>query len=112
MFQENKKECSSVEYCSEESLYVLQMCMKLNQMGSKNISISEEAYLRLLELKLKNESFTELIYRLTNKTNVPDLKSIISEDEGKSIEKNIRESRKMSKERVDRITDELNRNVS
>ncbi len=86
--------------------------MKLNQMGSKNISISEEAYLRLLELKLKNESFTELIYRLTNKTNVPDLKGIISEDEGKSIEKNIREPRKISKERVDRITDELNRNVS
>ena len=81
-------------------------------MGSKNISISDEAYLRLSELKLKNESFTELIYRLTNKTNVPDLKGIISEDEGKSIEKNIREPRKISKERVDRITDELNRNVS
>ena len=62
-------------------------------MGSKNISISDEAYLRLSELKLKNESFTELIYRLTNKTNVLDLKGIISEDEGKSLEKNIRDSR-------------------
>ncbi len=79
--------------------------MKLNQMGSKNISISEEAYLRLSELKLKNESFTELIYRLTNKSNVPDLEGIMSEDEGKSTEKNIREPRKMSMERVDRITD-------
>jgi predicted CopG family antitoxin len=78
-------------------------------MGSKNISISDEAYLRLSELKLKNESFTELIYRLTNKTNVLDLKGIISEDEGKSLEKNIRESRKLSKERIDRITKELNR---
>jgi predicted CopG family antitoxin len=105
MIEENKKECSSVEYGSEESLYLLQMCMKLNQMGSKNISISEEAYLRLSELKLKNESFTELIYRLTNKSNVPDLEGIMSEDEGKSTEKNIREPRKMSMERVDRITD-------
>ena len=78
-------------------------------MGSKNISISDEAYLRLSELKLKNESFTELIYRLTNRTNVLDLKGIISEDEGKSLEKNIRESRKLSKERIDRITKELNR---
>ncbi len=78
-------------------------------MGSKNISISDEAYLRLSELKLKNESFTELIYRLTNKTNVLDLKGIISEDEGKSLEKNIRDSRKLSKERIDRITKELNR---
>ena len=78
-------------------------------MGSKNISISDEAYLRLSELKLKNESFTELIYRLTNKTNVLDLKGIISENEGNSLEKNIRESRKLSKERIDRITKELNR---
>ena len=78
-------------------------------MGSKNISISDEAYLRLSELKLKNESFTELIYRLTNKTNVLDLKGIISEDEGKSLEKNIRDSRKLSKGRIDRITKELNR---
>ncbi|EQB65022.1 MAG: hypothetical protein AMDU2_EPLC00013G0014 [Thermoplasmatales archaeon E-plasma] len=78
-------------------------------MGSKNISISDEAYLRLSELKLKKESFTELIYRLTNKTNVLDLKGIISENEGNSLEKNIRDSRKLSKERIDRITKELNR---
>ena len=78
-------------------------------MGSKNISISDEAYLRLSELKLKNESFTELIYRLTNKTKVLDLKGIISEDEGKSLEKNIGDSMKLSKERIDRITKELNR---
>jgi len=78
-------------------------------MGSKNISISDEAYLRLSELKLKNESFTELIYRLTNKTNVLDLNGIIKEDEGKSLEKNIRDSRKLSRERINKITSELNR---
>ena len=78
-------------------------------MGSKNISISDEAYLRLSELKLKNESFTELIYRLTIKTNVLDLRDIIGEDEGKNLEKNIGDSRKLSKERMDRITKELNR---
>ena len=78
-------------------------------MGSKNISISDEAYLRLSELKLKNESFTELIYRLTNKTNVLDLKDIIKEDEGKSLEKNIRDSRKLTRERINKITSELNR---
>ena len=78
-------------------------------MGSKNISISDEAYLRLSELKLKNESFTELIYRLTNKTNVLDLKGIIKEDEGKSLEKNIRDSRKLTRERINKITSGLNR---
>jgi predicted CopG family antitoxin len=78
-------------------------------MGSKNISISDEAYLRLAELKSKNESFTELIYRLTNKTNVLDLKGMVKEDEAKSLEKIIKDSRKLSKERIDRITKELNR---
>ncbi len=78
-------------------------------MGSKNISISDEAYLRLSELKSKNESFTELIYRLTDKTNVLDLKGIISEDEGKSLDKNIIDSRKLSKERIDKIAKELTR---
>ena len=85
------------------------MVHKKVYMGSKKISVSDKAYLRLSELKLKNESFTEPIYRLTNMTNVPDLIGIISEDEEKSIEKNIREPRKMSKERVDRITDDLKR---
>ena len=93
----------------EEGLYVLHTYMCVNEMGSKNISISDEAYLRLSELKLKNESFTELIYRLTNKTNVLDLKDIIKEDEGKSLEKNIRDSRKLTRERIDKITSELNR---
>jgi predicted CopG family antitoxin len=78
-------------------------------MGSKNISISDEAYMRLSELKLKNESFTELIYRLTNKTNVLDLKGIIKEDEAKSLEKNIRNLRKLSRERINKINSELNR---
>ncbi len=77
-------------------------------MGSKNISISDEAYLRLSELKSRNESFTDVIYRLTNRTNVLDLKGIIKEAEGKALEKNIRNSRKLSKERIDRIAAELN----
>ncbi len=99
----------SVNYNSEEKLYVLHTYMCVYKMGSKNISISDEAYLRLSELKSKNESFTDLIYRLTNKTNVLDLKGIIEEDVGKSLEKNIRYSRKISKERIDRITGELSR---
>ena len=78
-------------------------------MGSKNISISDEAYLRLSELKSKNESFTELIYRLTNKTNVLDLKGTVKEDEAKYLEKTIKESRKLSRERIRRITEEVNR---
>jgi predicted CopG family antitoxin len=77
-------------------------------MGSKNISISDEAYLRLSELKSRNESFTDVIYRLTNRTNILDLKGILKEENGKSLEKNIKESRRLSMERINRLTKELN----
>lgn len=77
-------------------------------MGSRNISISDEAYLRLSELKSRNESFTDVIYRLTNRTNILDLRGILKEENGKSLEKNIKESRRLSKERIDRLTKELN----
>jgi predicted CopG family antitoxin len=39
-------------------------------MGSKNISISEEAYQRLASLKKPNESFTHVINWLTNKRSI------------------------------------------
>ncbi|MHB8361115.1 MAG: antitoxin VapB family protein [Thermoplasmataceae archaeon] len=78
-------------------------------MGSKNISISDEAYLRLAELKSKNESFTDIIYRLTKKTNILDLQGIINYHEGKSIENNIKISRKLSMDKIDKITEEFNK---
>ena len=58
---------------------------------------------------LTRVKFIELIFRLTNKTNVLDLNGTISEDEEKSLEKNIRDSRKLSKERIDKIAKELDR---
>lgn len=81
------------------------MCVDL--MGSKNISISDEAYLRLSELKSRNESFTDVINRLTKKTNILDLKGILKEEERGSLEKNIKNLRKASGERMDRIKKEL-----
>ena len=60
-----------------KNLYILHTYMCVDLMGSKNISISDEAYLRLSELKSRNESFTDVINRLTKKTNILDLKGII-----------------------------------
>jgi predicted CopG family antitoxin len=81
------------------------MCVDL--MGSKNISISDEAYLRLSELKSRNESFTDVINRLTKKTNILDLKGILKEEERGSLEKNIKNLRKASGKRMDRIKKEI-----
>ena len=43
------------------------MLSKYIYMGSKTITISEEAYNALLKEKLKNESFSDVILRLTKR---------------------------------------------
>ncbi len=68
-------------------------------MGSKNISISDAAYNRLKKFKRKNESFTDVINRLTNNASLLNLKGTLTNDETNSILKNIEESRKMSRKK-------------
>lgn len=58
-------------------------------MGSKNISISEEAYQRLASLKKPNESFTQVINRLTRKRSILELAGTLSEQEAAEITENI-----------------------
>ena len=69
-------------------------------MGTKNISISEEAYERLAALKMPNESFTEVVNRLTKKRYILELAGVITEKEGEVIRGGIDELRKSSSRRV------------
>lgn len=65
-------------------------------MGSKNISISEEAYQRLASLKKPNESFTQVINRLTQKRSILELAGTLTEQEAADITENINNLRKDS----------------
>ncbi len=58
-------------------------------MGTKNISISEEAYQRLASLKKPNESFTQVINRLTQKRSILELAGTLSEQEAEEMMENI-----------------------
>jgi predicted CopG family antitoxin len=58
-------------------------------MGSRNISISEEAYQRLASLKRPNESFTQVINRLTQKRSILELAGTLSEEDAAEIIENI-----------------------
>lgn len=69
-------------------------------MGTKNISISEEAYERLTALKKPNESFTEVVNRLTNKRSILELAGSLTEKEGDEIRREILELRKASSQRA------------
>jgi len=78
-------------------------------MGSRNISISDEAYHKLRDLKMKNESFTDVINRLTKKTSILELKGLLSISEADSILNSIEESRKLSRKRLESVESEFNK---
>ncbi|MBS3157354.1 antitoxin VapB family protein [Candidatus Woesearchaeota archaeon] len=72
-------------------------------MATKTISITQEAYDRLKMRKENNESFSEVINRITNKVNILDFAGILSNEEANILEKNIKNSRLRSRMRLDKI---------
>ena len=66
-------------------------------MATKTISITEDAYRRLANLKKENESFSMVINRVTKKSDFENLKKlhgILKGKSGEELEKNILEGRK------------------
>lgn len=72
-------------------------------MSTKNISITEEAYKRLANMKKANESFSEIILEVTGKKRLNDFFGILSEKSALKLENNIEdirgENRKLRKSR-------------
>lgn len=67
-------------------------------MATKTISITENAYNQLANLKKENESFSLVIQRITNnegKTKLKELFGILKEEAGEEFEKSILEGRKL-----------------
>ncbi|MBN1330385.1 MAG: antitoxin VapB family protein [Candidatus Heimdallarchaeota archaeon] len=62
-------------------------------METKSIDLSDEAYKKLLMLKKENESFSELILRLTKTETLRDFIGLLSEETCEKIERNIEENR-------------------
>ncbi len=64
-------------------------------MATKNISITEEAYKRLAKLRKGNESFSEIIVKVTKKDNWRNYFGTFSKESIEALEKNILKSRKL-----------------
>jgi len=69
-------------------------------MGTKTISITEEAYNRLDSRKKERESFSEVINRLTSKGSLARFAGIFSKAEAEELGENIRKSRLASANRM------------
>ena len=70
-------------------------------MGTKNISISDEAYSRLAAQKKEKESFTDVINRLTEKRSILELAGILTKSESDKMRENVRKLRIASSNRLE-----------
>jgi len=76
-------------------------------MPTRTISITEEAYERLKMQKEKNESFTDVINRISGKRSILELAGILSDEEVNKMEDFIKKSRLASRKRMDDIMKKL-----
>jgi len=64
-------------------------------MGVKTITITENAYRRLKSRKLGDESFSDVILRLTKRRPLSDFAGILSPDSANAIRRAIDEDREL-----------------
>ena len=76
-------------------------------MATKTISITEEAYERLRMKKEKNESFTDVVNRITGKRNIMEFAGILTDEDAKQMKEHIKRRRQASRERSNRIREML-----
>lgn len=63
-------------------------------MATKTLTITEDAYDSLDILKKGNESFSEVIRRLTSKVHLTDFAGILTDEETKEVKRKIERLRK------------------
>lgn len=76
-------------------------------MASTNVNLNEEAYQRLMQLKMENESFSDVVIRLAGKTRMTELAGLLTEKEAAAMKKSIQDSRKRSRQRSKRLEKEF-----
>lgn len=79
----------------------------IHSMGTKTISLSDEAYSRLKAEKREGESFTQVVNRLTRKTSLLKIAGFLKKEEAEEMEKVIKEMREKSRARTLKIIEEM-----
>ena len=72
-------------------------------MATKTISITEEAYNRLLSKKSENESFSKVINKITNKVDLIEFAGLLGNKEASDLMRKIKENRNLSRKRFARV---------
>ncbi len=74
-------------------------------MGTRTIAVSDEVYVKLRALKRPEESFTNLLDRLSGRPSLTGLGGIFSEEQVAIIEQSVEEGRARSRARRERMVD-------
>ena len=72
-------------------------------MATKTLTITEDAYDRLYALKEEDESFSEVIRRVTTKVRLSDFAGILTNHETKRVKEKITKMREVSTNRAKAI---------
>lgn len=79
--------------------------------GTKTISLSDDAYERLAERKREGESFSDVVRRLTAGVELRDYLGVLDDDTAEDLERIVAERRAdrsdRRRERVERLAEEL-----
>ncbi len=76
-------------------------------MATKSITITDDAYNRLASFKEPNESFSDVVNKLTKKGSLLELAGILSNEDARELKENIRELRKRMEEEVDKRVEKM-----
>ena len=76
-------------------------------MGTRTISVSDEAYIRLRSLKRPGESFSDVINRLTKRRRLSEIAGSLDEDDVRDLVKVIASMRARSRGRLEKTLEEL-----
>lgn len=73
----------------------------------RNVRLTEVAYQRLKSRKQVGESFSDTIERIASERSLLDLAGILSDEEAAEMREAIRESEERSRDRLDKLTEEM-----
>ena len=76
-------------------------------MATKTLTITEDAYDRLVQCKRQHESFSDVIVKHFPKHSLMELVGILTDKEAESLREHIRAKRRLSRQRIDQIAQAL-----
>jgi len=80
----------------------------MSETSYRNVRLTEEAYQHLQRRKQPGESFSDTVERIAGDRSLLELAGILSDEEAETMREAIEERDEQSRDRLDRLTDELN----